>query len=140
MSIQQGLATAVQAGKLADLCRELSRRITRGTWELKQFPFGFLLVVYFDSGIGDHQLGELGGREDGKCALKWYERAHEIVGAGRDPETAARPVLMGGKGLRLRATQVAGVDDRRMHLVFKRIDTGEVVWPDSLEAEISRLC
>ncbi len=117
---------------LADLCRELSRRITRGTWELKQFPFGFLLVVYFDSGIGNHQLGELGGREDGKCALKWYERDHEVVGLGKTPQAAARPIFLDGKGLRLKAMQVAGVDDRRMHLVFKQIDTGKILWADQL--------
>lgn len=132
MAILENAFAPVRNKGLADLCRELSRRITRGTWEIKQFPFGFLLVVYFDSGIGDHQLGELGGRDDGKCALKWYERVHEVVGIGRDPQTAARPILTDGKGLRLKAMQVAGVEDRRMHLVFKNLDTGQIVWPDQL--------
>jgi hypothetical protein len=140
MPILQNALAPVKNQGLADLCRELSRRITRGTWELKQFPFGFLLVVYFDTGIGDHQLRELGGREDGKCALKWYERNHEVVGIGKDPRTAARPVLSDGRGLRLRALQVAVVEDRRMHLVFKNLDTGAIVWPDELLVTAHRSC
>jgi hypothetical protein len=97
-------------------------------------------VVYFDSGIVDHALREAGGGEGGKAALRWYERNHEVVGIGATPQDAARAVLTGGRGARLKGMQIAGIEDRRMHLVFKSLDTGRVVWPDARLVAAGPLC
>lgn len=124
---------------MVDLCRTLERKI-RHPWELKQLPFGWILVVYFDSGVGDHPLRQDGGREDGKCALVWYERKHEVVGIGATPAEAAQPVILDGKGLRLRAIQVVGLEDRKRHLVFKSLDTGQIIWPTARRAPGPQAC
>jgi hypothetical protein len=124
---------------LADLCRKLTKKLSH-PWELKQLPFGFLLVIYFDSGVGDHPLRDAGGNEGGKCTLNWYERNHEVLGIGKTPQDASRAVLLDGKGARLRAMQIAGIEDRRMHLVFRNLDTKEIVWPDRLLVASGPLC
>lgn len=107
-------------------------RKLRHPWEFIQAPWGWALVIYFDSGVVDHPLRQDGGHEAGKAMLPWYLRRHEIVGIGNSPQNAARAVLAGEKGARLRAEQIAGVGDRRRHLVFRSLDTREIVWPDSL--------
>lgn len=114
--------------KIVDLCAAIERQI-KHPWELKQFPFGWLLVVYFDSGVDDHPLREQGGNDSGKCLVPWYDRKHEVVGVGATPQAAARAVLSDGKGARLRAMQICFVGESKRRLAFKHLDTGLMYYP-----------
>ena len=116
--------------KIVDLCEAVNRKI-KHPWKFLQFRFGWILVVFYDSGIEDHPLREQAGQEDGKCELQWYERRNEIVGRGPTPQAAAASVLSDGKGERLRAMRVASAESGQMVLVFKHLDTGEFVWPSA---------
>jgi hypothetical protein len=128
--------------KIVDLCASVDRKI-KHPWKFLQFRFGWLLVVFYDSGVSDHPLREQGGQEDGKCELQWYERKNEVVGRGSTPQEAAASILADGKGERLTAMRVASVESGQMVLVFKHLDTGQFIWPSAqlfAGVPIQRLC
>jgi hypothetical protein len=117
--------------KIIDLCRAIAA-IVHGEVELLALSARYwLLIRYGDSGVIDHDLREAAGHEGGKALLPWYERDHEVLGIGETPSDAARNIIAGGRGARLRAHQVCGVDHRK-HLVFRNLDSRRILWPEDL--------
>lgn len=115
--------------KINDLCAALDRAVLGREWKFLQFPFGWVLVVFYDAGIVDHPMREMAGGEGGKGQLKWYDRNHEILGIAGTPEDAARSVLSGGKGARLKAFRAAVVGETGRRIFFKGLDSGIVFQP-----------
>lgn len=114
---------------IVDTCRAVERLVVPRDFKFFQYPFGWILVVFFDSGVVDHPMRELAGHEGGKGELHWFERKHEVVGVGASPEMAARDIIGGGKGARLKGERVFFVGDSQPHLIFKHLDSKQIFTP-----------
>lgn len=123
--------------RMVDLCRKISRTVTR-EWEFIALNSRCWLLVAYHRAVGDvvdHPLRQQGGHEGGKAILPWHQREHEVLGIGHSPPDAARMVLQRGKSLRLRAKQIFD-QYRNKHLVFTDLDTGQILWPDQIAKRI----
>lgn len=124
--------------KINDLINAVDRAVARKPAKFLQMPWGWILVVFFDSGIVDHGLRQAAGHESGKGELRWYDRHHEVIGYGKNPQLAAHSILSGERGARLRAYRAPIVGENRIGLFFRHLDSQLVYQPTPMGLALVR--